>query len=128
MGERLKRAIGTTVFVLALAALLLYRPVLRAIGYDIDGTVPVWADFLTPGQFDAFEREVSRYFQGNAVEIRIHDGIVYAEDGGEYRLRTLAQICRKSKMNEWARIIREHLDELRGDDVEEAKPAMRKVP
>lgn len=115
---RLGRVPGILGFLLALAALLAYRPVLRTLGFDLDRVVPEWAEFMTPVKYEAFMEEVRSYFDRRSVEVRILNGKVYPNDveDAEYNLRYLAQKCNQIKdMKDWAPEIEAYFDRIRSE-------------
>lgn len=114
MDENRRSVLGLIIFLLALCALLTYRPILRVAGVDLDHTVPEWADFFTPGQYGAFLKEVRGYFQVERLAVRIDDDRIYPENGEEYGLKYLAQKCHQVKRAEWAALVRVHFDRLLG--------------
>ena len=122
MNNTKRRWFGVVLFILAVCSLVFFRPVLRTLGVDLDHRVPGWADFFSPGQYDAFLGELTAYFHAAKLEIRIHDGTLYAEDGGEYGLRTLAQKCLQLRRDAWTDTIKRHFDQARPEK-EESKPS-----
>lgn len=117
------RVAALILFCLALAALLLYRPLLKAIGYDLDRTVPEWAGFMGPREYDDFMAQVEEYFAGKGIQVRLLNGRAYPEYGGEFSLRTLAQRCHRSTRKDWPGEIERYFREAQDaqeDNVDQA--------
>lgn len=123
MSDAKRSWLGVVFFLFALCSLVFFRPVLRTVGIDLDRTVPDWADFFSPSQYDAFLREVNGYFQARGLDARIQDGTLYAEDGGEYGLRTLAQKCLQLRRDAWADTIKRQFERTRAENGKIKPPA-----
>lgn len=126
MHDRARRFLWTIVLAIALCALFAYRPLLVSLGYDLEGLVPSWADFLTPVQYRLFLSHVEGYFRDAGVAVRLENGAASTEDGGVYALRPLAQRCRQAERGTWRRLVQAYFDELRGTG--EEKPVPAKLP
>jgi len=114
--EEKMRLCASLALLVAVCALILYRPVLRTVGVDIDHHVPEWAGFFTPGEYDAFLREVNRYFERSAVEIHFSDGFGLTDDGRRLALRLVAQKCHACKRREWAKVVKECFDRTKNEN------------
>jgi hypothetical protein len=80
---------------------------------------PEWASFFSLGEWEAFIREVQRYFDDRGVAYHIDGGMVNMEDGSQqYGLGNLAQMCRQLKRHDWAAFIQSHFSTMEQSEQE----------
>jgi hypothetical protein len=85
---------------------------------DPDQPAPGWASFFgTLDRVDRFEAAVLAHFQAAGISIALADGLVHVrsgpDDGAQFGLMNLGQVCAASPESDWPRLIADHFAMMR---------------
>jgi hypothetical protein len=88
-------------------------------------SVPPWASFFTPPQYQCFVGHVENHFRRQQQKFTLKDGVVLldrppAEGFQQHGLANLAQLCYRNEEKDWADIIAEHFRTLRKSHAEQS--------
>ncbi len=83
---------------------------------------PDWANFFSLAEWEAFIREVRRYFDATGARYQLDVNGVHLADGSmHYGLANMAQVCRQLARAEWAAFIAHHFTTMEQSKSEEAE-------
>ena len=81
---------------------------------------PEWADFFSGEEYEAFLGLIHAYFQTQKTNISIQDGVLTVqEDGRQFGLQNLAQVCHMNDRKSWRENIKTHFDNIMKSESEQ---------
>lgn len=83
---------------------------------DNNKDTPDWASFFSNSEYQAFDKEINRYFEKLKIDFTINNGIVNVNENEfgfeNLGLINIAQVCKQENPKSYKEIITEHFDAM----------------